>query len=434
MYRCGGFSFIGFDICHLICYPISIIAHYKPAAESPCIQAGNLPKPRVFRRVKEVESVENNVIPIQVKKVVLHEHPDLDAIAAYWLALTFSQIGFLCIENAPIEFWSQGPPPDGRTAEEHEKEGTVCFDVGEGRFDHHPHGANGKPLDKCATDLVAEFLGVSNHKPLKQILAYVRMHDLEGPTSFSRSLWREDLPDEVAEKAHLLEAFSFIGVITNVRRVLKNEKRLIEWVCRQLTAYYEYQVYFWTTVAEEFLKKAKIWVVFNGTRTYKIATIESDIREAGAFSRTRDGGSCAACIHRVPKTGCVFISGNISSEQFLELGKILRVWEMKKRGITKTYDLSELSQSKMEICPIWYLPINQKGEVFVVMNGGEKATSVEPTVLPLEWIEVAMTWALDERILSPQCPRTHCLYDQCNFYPFGLTRCKRIRAERANAA
>ncbi len=369
--------------------------------------------------------MDKKIVPLKSNKIVFHQHPDLDCIGCYFLARTYSQIGFLGIEQAKIEFWPQGPPPDGRTAEEHEKEGTICFDVGEGRFDHHPHG---KCLDKCATDLVAEFLGVDNDVSLLCILDYIRMHDLEGPTSLSRTLRNHGFPAEVVNKVSLLENNSLAALLAVSSKQGKNYRKILEDGYSQLEALYKQQIYFWIEVKEEFQRKAKIWYVFFGEKIYKIATIESGIREVGSFSRTEQGGVCDVCIHKDPKSGYVYITGTISSFQFLEIAKILRVLELKKRGVAdKTFGPFSLVESRFNLCPVWYLPRNIQGEVFMIMNGSEKAQNIEPTVLPIETIEGAVVWGLKEDIFSETCPRDYCLLGECGFYPYFLARCQKIK-------
>jgi len=374
---------------------------------------------------KKIDFNKEEKIPFLVKKIVFHEHPDLDCIGCYFLARTYSQIGFLGIEQAKIEFWPQGPPPDGRTAEEHEKEGTICFDVGEGRFDHHPHG---KCLDKCATDLVAEFLGVSDDIKLSRILGYIRMHDLEGPSSISRRLRNQGLPEEIVRKVSLLEDSSLAALLTAIHKQKNSNRQILEEGYSQLMALYNQQIYFWTEVKEEFQKKAQVWQVSSGDKIYRIATIESNIHDVGSFSRTKEGGACNVCIHRESKSGYVYITGTIFSAQFLEIAKILRVLELKKRGmVDETFGPFSLTESRFNLCPVWYLPRNKEGEVFMIMNGGEKAKNVEPTVLPLKTIEGAVAWGLKEEVLSESCPRDCCLLEECGFYPYFLTRCQKIR-------
>ena len=371
-----------------------------------------------------------DIIPkIPVELIMMHDSdapPDLDSAAAYCLLRIFFKY-FPEIVKAPIEFCPQGPPPDGRSAEKHEKEGVIALDVWEGRFDHHPHG---KCPGKCATDLVADYLMVSDELPLQRILGYINMHDLEGPQALSRALREFGVPEELVQKAIFLEEHSLASVFAYLKqRLNRNPKKIIEWLCGYLTFKYQLQKRFWTTVKEKFLKEANIWHVLDGERKYKIATIESDMRDVGSFSRTKDGGYCNVCISKKPSSGDVFISGNITSDQFLRITKILRVWEMNRRNIFEEYSFSDLVASKMELCPIWYLPRDSKGRVYIIMNGGSKtkgSLTITPTVLPLSWIETAVARGLDQQKFSDDCPGDHCLNKACGWFPFLLGRCIEI--------
>ena len=170
--------------------------------------------------------------PIKVNIVALHNNPDLDAIAAYWLAKQHPGI-FKGIDKADIEFWPQGPPSDGRTAIELQEEGILCLDVGEGPYDHHPHDEENL---KCATDLVAEYLGIQDDITYKRILDYVRMHDLDGPTTLSRNLREtENLPNSFAQNASLIESFSLVNIMGIIKKRYKKPLAFIEWVCGILT-------------------------------------------------------------------------------------------------------------------------------------------------------------------------------------------------------
>jgi len=359
-----------------------------------------------------------------VKAVVLHNNPDLDGIAAYWLALRHPKV-FIGIESAPIKFYSQEAPPDGRTAEEFEKDGWIAFDVWESRFDHHPHD---KCPGLCATDLVAEFLGIADDLALIDTLSYIRMHDLEGPIISSLTLRELGTSDDIVEKVKLLENFSFPKLITSLRRRYhRHESKLIKEVCFILEDIYMQQVYFWTVVQEEFKAKAEIRHVYTPQKAVKVAIIESPIREVGSFSRTQQGGFCTVCIHRNTENGHVFVSGNLTSDQRIEIGKIWRVLEMNKRQVAAEYNLADLEKSKMDLCKNIYLPKNPIRGVYICMNGGYKATDIEPTVLTLDELFDALTIALRDDILPEACPKSHCLYNACPVYPFGLTRCRGIR-------
>ena len=359
-------------------------------------------------------------------EVRLHERPDLDAITAYWLARKFGQDIFKDINDAPVTFWPQQSMAE--TPAELEAKGIICFDVGEGRFDHHPHG---KCTTQCATDLVAEFLQITEDVALQRILDYVRLHDLEGPTSTSRVLRENGTSDEMVTKTALLESFSLASVIANLRQSQKDHE-LIDWLCGYFDREYGHQHRFWHDVQEEFHAKAEtvnVNVVDKSgeTKSYRLALIESGIREVGAFSRTKQAGYCHVCVHRDEPTGHTFISGQLRSDQFLEIAKILRFVEMQKRQILGSYQLVDMEASLFPLCPVWYLPKNLRGEVFIIMNGGEKAQEVEPSKLTLGEIKNAIIIGLDHSVFPPNCPKVSCLEIDCQLYAGGLNRCLKIR-------
>lgn len=369
--------------------------------------------------------------PIHVKEIVIHSNPDLDAICSYMIARYIAPSLFPGIKKAPISFVSQGPPPNGKTAEELEKEGYLAFDVWEGRFDHHPHD---KLQEKSASQLVAEYCGVEDDPALIKLLAYVQLHDLEGPTSLSRNLEQRRVDPKLVEKVRLLEAHQLSAVLPILIESSPNEEKRVKRMSNILYRLYQVRRRFFKEVAEEYKAKARIWEVESDFGRLKIATIESDVREVGNFSRTKQGGYCHLCIHRMPSTGYAFISGNIPSEAFLEIGKFLRVAEMRKRNPQQDYLPSELELSKMPACPVWYLPRNIEGKVFVIVNGGEKAPDVEPTKLSTDEIEECVKNGLRSSkivVKWPQCPHSHCILTECALYPYGLLPCKEIRGHPA---
>lgn len=367
----------------------------------------------------------NSVIKFKVKEVVLHHHPDLDSIAAFWLAKKHPEV-FCNIndDNLRITFSSQeGPLPYNLSADELEKRGIICFDVGSGRFDHHPHG---KCLDKCALDLVADFLGLYEDKALKLILDFVRLIDLEG-RNVARNLREAGCKPEHAKKVDLLEDFSLAAIISVQRRILNDQpKLLIDWLCKFLDSFYQEQVRFWA-LEDEFLAKAKITEIFDGRRSLKVATIESEERKVGSFSRTREGGNCHVCIHRDPKSRHTFISGTLKSEEFIEIAKVLRVRELLARNIQTPFELAMLIESRFTINPIWYLPKDVNGNAFIVMNGGEKAENAEPSILSMNEMLEAVILAINVQFLAPACPKNSCLGKSCPLYQFGLRRCTIIQ-------
>jgi hypothetical protein len=100
------------------------------------------------------------------KTIVMHIHPDLDAIMAAWLFVRFDQprFGDAKLEFVPAPTTYKGLPPDNDL-------NVVHVDVGEGKFDHHGVGG----FSTCAAklvweELVAEKLVDQENQPLKEMI------------------------------------------------------------------------------------------------------------------------------------------------------------------------------------------------------------------------------------------------------------------------
>lgn len=373
--------------------------------------------------------------PQPVDTLVTHAHVDLDAALALYLPSRFGKELFPGAEKANIELYSQEPMPKGLPPKHR-----LAGDVWEGLFDHHPHGVC---PGLCASDLMAIYLGVYDRRPLEKLLGFVRHHDLQGPTKLSRTLRGFNIPEEICPReywqeicrqAAYLESLSIAGMISRKRAELGDDDlRLIEWMWQEFDGLYARQLRFWTIVKEEFLKKAEITDQRFGGRNYRIATISTNVREVGSFSRTREGNSCTVCIHRYPRTGHTFITGSLRPDEWREIAKPLRVWEMQERQITQLYTHQELIFSRMEINSTWYLPANGEDEPYMIMNGGEKAFKIEPSVLPVATTKEAVLTGLavanyGKEVLPPEyCPLDYCRGRTCEFFPFLFTPCRKIR-------
>ena len=129
------------------------------------------------------------IIPLHEKKItaiITHEHPDLDAILSTYLLIRFGSEKFPGIENAEIQFFSAGNLP--KKPDELEKEGVLAVDIGGGRFDTHPvdDSVDDRKLERAATDLVGQSLGMLETKGWGDLIEYTRQHDTTGRNVQSR--------------------------------------------------------------------------------------------------------------------------------------------------------------------------------------------------------------------------------------------------------
>ncbi len=125
---------------------------------------------------------------MQIHTILTHENPDLDAIMSCLLMKTFGEEKIPGVATAEIKFVSANQLPENKTSRQLEKEGIITVDTGGGRFDTHPEGTkvDKSKLDRSATDLVAEFVGVLNHPDWKDLVEYTRLHDSSGHSLYSK--------------------------------------------------------------------------------------------------------------------------------------------------------------------------------------------------------------------------------------------------------
>jgi len=120
--------------------------------------------------------------------IVTHENPDLDAILSSLLLKQFGEEKFPGVSKAKIEFVSAGTLYKGENAQTLLDRGVIMVDTGGGQFDTHPDENNKvdrSKLNRSATDLVAEYLGIIYDPLWKLLIEYTRIHDSTGVSLFS---------------------------------------------------------------------------------------------------------------------------------------------------------------------------------------------------------------------------------------------------------
>ena len=123
-----------------------------------------------------------------VHTILTHTYPDLDAILSVLLMKRFGHRLFDGIDEAEIKFAPAGKLPGNRSPDALEFQGTLCVDIGGGRFDTHPQGVkvDESKLDRCAADLVAEEVGVLHDPNWEELIEYARLQDTKAEALQSR--------------------------------------------------------------------------------------------------------------------------------------------------------------------------------------------------------------------------------------------------------
>lgn len=118
-------------------------------------------------------------VATRISKILTHKRPHFDEILAIWLLRLFGRKKYPGIENATIIFGGRGGEKyEGKDANQWEAEGVLCIGVGGGKFDEHPGIFSSGFSGKCASDLVAEDLGVQADPALAQLLRFAHNSDL----------------------------------------------------------------------------------------------------------------------------------------------------------------------------------------------------------------------------------------------------------------
>jgi hypothetical protein len=114
-----------------------------------------------------------------ITEIITHEYPDLDAILSILLLKRFGESILPGVSQAKVSFCPASDRPRGKSTDTLEKEGVLAVDIGGGRFDNHPVGnrQNVNRRNRCAADLVAEELGLTQDPLWKDLIEYTRLHD-----------------------------------------------------------------------------------------------------------------------------------------------------------------------------------------------------------------------------------------------------------------
>jgi hypothetical protein len=145
--------------------------------------------------------------PIPVTTLLTHVHPDLDAVFSLYLLRQHGEDLFPGSKNANVQFVSANELPDGKTADQLEKEGTIAVDTGGGRLDTHPVEGekNADKWDLCASELVAKAVGMDDHPRYRYLLPYTNAHDARGQAMTSKNAIHHLLaPHGLIEGVHRL--------------------------------------------------------------------------------------------------------------------------------------------------------------------------------------------------------------------------------------
>lgn len=352
----------------------------------------------------------------KIDAIVTHEKPHMDEIAAIWILKKFGENKFPGVSKAPIEFWSNGGnTPDGRSADEYERNGILLIGIGRGRFDEHPVNGESKQ-DECATTLVAKAVGVDDNPALEKILKFVVNNDLRAAAH----------PFDIAYLVRFLH-----------QQYPKNPQKVIEWAVEGLEAKFQEQFQFWNKTKEEFEQVAEIEKI-QGPRgkIVTIVTVTSDDEQISKFARSPHGANAAVVIQRQSSGNTQIYTNRKANLSIQDAVQIIRIAEREANGKAIATNWETLSQEgKIEGAEEWYY--HKTGQM--LLNGSLTAKGVPPTRLSLERIKSLVKIGIDPDAFEPKraknCEKKKCTSSSanpCPWYYWKLHRCRKIRFEMNN--
>ena len=347
-------------------------------------------------------------VPVSVVKLVTHENPHLDEIVAFLLLRLFGEKMFPGVAQAPVEFCRTGGEcPNGKTADEYEKEGVLFIGTGRGRFDEHGKKRAGEAL--CAATLVAEQLDIRENPALRLLLKETLDNDAYASAGLT-------------DLASVIKAMYLQGI---------NPLEVINWATRGIEALYAQQLRYQEAVAE--LSEAIVDEVEAGGKIYKVVSIVSDNPEIQRAARSKDLNS--AVVIQQKKTGHIQIFTNQGQirRNIRDIVRIVRIAESQAKGRTTRLPWKELEVTeRISEIPEWYYMVPGEN----LLNGSLTATDVPPTNLSFnrvrELVKLALSHQFDPDHVE-QCLLGNCTHKDkpCVLFLWGFSWCRKIRYQQA---
>lgn len=290
--------------------------------------------------------------------IAVHWELHWDEIVALVLLRLFGEDTFPGVKTAKLEFWRTLRSPDGRNAKQLMSDGILPVGVGGGPLDEHPTEIEPRQEGHCAATLVADILGLSDRREMRQLLGYT----LRSDTQTGLGLF------EMASMVKAMHA-------TNPG----NPESVIEWASRAVGAYLHDQAEFWKTVD---LLSDRIEEISLPEGPANMVVAELDSRHLLRAGLSEEGANAALVVQKSPTTGNVQIFTHKNYRLDLDGVMVVLDWtERKLAGEIGTF-----------------LPATEgvKGDRWfyfkpgaMILNGSNTRPDVPPTRIPLrEIIEI----------------------------------------------
>ena len=271
--------------------------------------------------------------------ILLPARPQPDTIAAILLLRLFGGERFVGIENFAVEIRPDAPI---ETFDELIAKHILPIDVGGGPLDHHG-------TEQCASELVADLLGVRNNPALAKLLGYAKRDDALGKGTMS---------DDPLDRA-----FGLSGLIASLNKQYpKQAQRVVESVLPLLEAHYR--------ASHEHLVELPVIVnkkkldgdytealVRQGTKRLKVAFVISDTPAMVTYLRSFQGPRADVVVQKSSEGNRVCVVTRQERKINLAIAAaLIRLREAELRHIVLPEKTSYWSRDgKIAELPMWYV-------------------------------------------------------------------------------
>jgi len=316
----------------------------------------------------------------QIKKILCFARPQVDTLVAIFLLRHYADKIFIGASAAEIEFCMA--LPEGHTHQGLFEQGVVALDLGGGPFDHH--AAPGKTVSQ----LVAETLGVHQHKPLEKLLTWAKRDDLQGKGTISVD--------------PLDRAFGLSGVITVLARQYQREPhRVVDLVLPLFQAHVAEETMRHEILPQEWKRLKQTGqggeFISSGRKgNFRVAWINSDNLQLPGFLRAYF--QIDAVIQRLPSNHTNIITRQSRKLELEDIAAMLRAGELKSQGKTVPGgNWKDLQVSgRYQLVPEWFFDTAAN----TIQNGGVQPSGVIATRLTLDSIKEIVDAGLQHTILA----------------------------------
>ena len=292
-----------------------------------------------------------------ISTIVLPTRPQPDTIVAIFLLREFGKEQFPGIESANVAVEPKATPADGK----------LLLDVGGGEFDHHG-------TDKCASEIVAQKLGVLKNPELRSMITYARRDDTQGKGTIS--------------KDPIDRTFGLSGLIAGLNKQFTTDAdKVVKTVLPLLEAQYK-NAYEHFVELPQLVKSLEQMNMFSDEtinspiKNTKIAFVSSDHTGLPGYLRSNNGGGYRVVTQRRTSGHVNIMTKQNPKIDLSHLMALIRLHELNLAGKTIPTEETLYETGAHEQIPHWYFDPATNS----LLNGGISPDEISATNIP--WVEL----------------------------------------------